>query len=102
MGKWSFKKANRLPRGAVRFRLKTNARIFATGAINADGSFTLLSIVNRERASGAMAGVYRAEYVPPVGFDQQESYSPRLVNEEYTVVPGDNEFTLTLQRRSRK
>lgn len=96
-GKVVFQHGQPVIAGTVRFDSETNAKVVATGAIEKDGSFTLSSFINRQRAPGAILGVHRATVIPPIDKHQMTLYSNSLTNAQYTVVPGQNEFTLTIE-----
>lgn len=99
-GKVVFRQGQPAAAGTVRFDSEADSRIVATGAIQPDGSFTLFSFINRQRAPGAIAGVHRATVISPLDERQSPLYSAKLVNDKYTVAPGQNEFTLTIEQRA--
>lgn len=75
-------------------------RIMARGAIGPDGRFTLAS---QRPEDGAFAGTYRVRVLPPVVIDgpPPKGLDPRFQSFDtsglsFQVVPGRNEFTITL------
>ena len=100
-GKVVLKDGSPLPGGAIELRSTADPALGALGKVEADGSFTLHTIVDRQKLPGAAEGKYRVTVIPGGGDQTQgRTFLPITLQEEVVVRPrDDNHFTLTLPSR---
>jgi hypothetical protein len=89
--------------GLVQFKPQGSAAITTSGAIGADGSFTLSSFIEEQKVAGATEGPHTVTILPPQGQDQGaargQSVQPIDLRETFTVkAEGENNFTITLPK----
>jgi len=83
--------------GTVQFEAQADGAPSAVAEVGKDGRFTLYTLFNGSKLSGAVAGRYHVLVIPPFGADQ--AVLPVTLPDDYTVkAEGGNEFTLTIPR----
>ncbi len=97
-GRVQLKNGEPAPGGLVSFQSQDNPLVTATGAIAADGTFTLSSFIDSVRRPGAVAGPHRVQITPPFS-DHGMPYGSTVLPDFLVVKPGDNEFTLTVNEK---
>jgi len=93
-GRVQFKDGKPATAGLVRFQSQADTMVSASGAIAADGTFTIISFTDSDRRPGAVPGPHRVIIMPPAL--DESSFSATTLPDLLTVKPGDNEFTLTV------
>lgn len=86
--------------GMIEFRSKSQP-IIAIGEIQADGSFTLNTLNDREKLSGAIEGDCVVALIPPQPADRANRKGsvpmPITLPETYAIKPQQNDFAITLK-----
>lgn len=95
-GKVQFKSGKPVTNGIVCFQSREDTLISATGAISAEGTFTLSSFTDGDRKPGALPGRHRVIITPPNQGPGVSGFLATTLPEPLIVKPGDNEFTLTV------
>jgi hypothetical protein len=101
-GKAAFQEEGRpMTAGMVQFESTTDPNLNGRGDLEADGTFTLSTIVGDRKVGGLAAGTYRAWVFPPQG--AEHASRPIVARGLFKVeAGGPNEFTLTLPGRSKR
>jgi len=94
-GRVQFKSGKPVTSGLVCFQSQADTTVSASGAIAADGTFTITSFRDKDRRAGAVPGPHRVIIMPPPSHEETAFPTTTLPN-LLTVNPGDNEFTLTV------
>jgi hypothetical protein len=80
----------------VRFQSLLDSQLITTAEIQLDGTFILSTVSKDQRVKGAPAGQFRVTIVPPAGGLQ--SVDPVVLRAPYTVIPGENDFRIEIDR----
>jgi len=94
-GKVVLENGQPLRSGMVMFQSAADPSVTTTGVIQSDGSFSLTTLRDGQRADGAVAGQHRVTVIPPQ--DETQSAMVTVFREPYTVEAGDNDFTLVIE-----
>jgi hypothetical protein len=88
--------------GVVQFVPKNNLDVTTSGEIQADGSFTLSTVAENKKVTGATEGPHTVTVLPPVQSQKSEQGSAPpaiLIPEAYTVKSdGENNFTINIPK----
>jgi hypothetical protein len=100
-GKVVYADGTPLAGGLVQFQPEGHDELKTTGVTGADGSFSLSTTRDNERADGAIEGPHKVIILPPLAQDQHAPKGlppqPVQLRETFTVKPdGPNTFTLTV------
>jgi hypothetical protein len=76
--------------GTIEFVSAVDGKTDAVGKLQADGTFSLITVVGKEMVSGAVEGAHKVTFLP--GSQEQV---PVYFKETCKVVPGANHFKLT-------
>jgi hypothetical protein len=80
--------------GSVQFRMKAQPEIRVAGLIQDNGTFTLQTILDREKTAGAPEGEYEVSVIPPLE-GEHKGVPPISVPGTFTVAPGgENKFRI--------
>src|SRR5438309_364253 len=83
--------------GSVQFLSKEHPEVRVAGLIQPDGTFTLQTIVDREKAPGAPAGEYSVSVIPPLE-GEHKGVPPISVPWTFTVTAGgENTFKIEVE-----
>ena len=83
--------------GVVQFQPEKDAGASILADVGKDGTFSLYTLFDGKKTTGAVAGSYRILAIPPLGADQ--AVHPVQLPDLYTVQSdGGNDFTLTIPR----
>lgn len=97
-GKVINKRGKAWPGGTITFQLDKDPTVNATGEIGKDGSFSLTThYVSRNSGAskpGAPVGQYTVTVEPAYGEELPTSIKGSSVSQKFTVVAGDNNFTV--------
>jgi hypothetical protein len=84
--------------GAVQLTpLAENASFSVSGDINADGTFSLSTIMDSQRKSGVPEGEYRVTIIKPIPKDQRTA-PPVVLPEPFRVEAKDNALPIDLAK----
>ncbi len=88
--------------GLVQFKPQGKPDVTTSGAIGADGTFTLNSFIDNRKVDGATEGPHTVTVLPPQGdrgAGRSLSIQPIDLPDTFTIKPdGDNTFTITLPK----
>lgn len=98
-GEVVFKGGEPLKGGLVEFQPPEGPSLLLTqGEIQADGRFSLWTLVNDRKVPGALPGRHRVKVHPPQG-DDQSMEEVKVLQAEYTVEPSErNHFQIVIER----
>jgi hypothetical protein len=88
--------------GSIQFRSTADPDLRVTGKIKEDGTFTLETMKDRERAAGAPEGEYKVSIMQPLEGDhpalegKHKGVPPIELSAPYTVKAEKNEFKIVL------
>ena len=97
-GKVAYKNGDVLTEGSVQFVSVTDPKIVATGNIK-DGSFTLATLLDRERVPGVVEGEHLIRILLPQGADQAPPTPLRLSMTKCKVEAKANDFVIEIEKR---
>lgn len=100
-GKVVYRDGSPMPGGVIEFRSTKDPTVTTLGQIQADGTFTLISISDKQNSSGALEGPHTVTITPKLAGDQtaQPILEPITLPRPYTVKAEDqNDFTITIDR----
>jgi hypothetical protein len=88
----------------ITFQLASDKTVVAEGVIQKDGTFTLTTKMFGKTKPGAAEGEHNVFVVegPPPGEALSPVYVPIIVSKTFKVVPGNNEFTVEVEKITRK
>jgi hypothetical protein len=96
-GKVVFRQGGHLTGGSILFVSQDNPSVSASSKIGEDGTFELRSFIAGDEAPGAIAGSHRVTIIPPcIG---NEFSMPSIPEQTVSVSPGENNFTITIDKR---
>jgi hypothetical protein len=99
-GTVSYHKGGVVQGGVVRFQSLTDSGVTVTGIISNDGTFSLDTICENKRVSGAPLGTYRVTVAP--GKDNSQLTRPITLSKTCVVAAQENEFHLRIEPPSRR
>jgi hypothetical protein len=94
-GKVVFKGGQPVTDGRIQFQSTTDPQMKGLGDIDKDGSFSLTTYVEAKTASGAPAGTYH------VVVELERPTRVVALPSAYTVEPGENDFTIVIEKPGR-
>ncbi len=98
-GSVAFKDGRPLPGGAVQFKSLTDPSLTVAGNVKQDGTFTLLTLRDKEKVPGAPEGSYTVTVLPPIGEDHRPLMPPVELPRPYQVeAKEDNRFDIRIDR----
>jgi hypothetical protein len=96
-GTVAWKSGQPLKGGSIQFRSEANPDLRVVGKIQDDGSFTLETILERQKVTGAPDGEYEVSVIPPLE-GEHKGVPPISVPGRFKVVPGgENSFTIQIE-----
>jgi hypothetical protein len=96
-GKIVYTDGKPLAGGLIQFEPDKDAGASIYGEVGPDGTFSLYTLFDGQKVSGAVEGKYSVLVVPPIAASQ--AVQPVTLPDRYTVQPHDgNEFTITIPR----
>jgi hypothetical protein len=97
VGRVVFKNGEPLTGGAVEFQSLADSSLTTRAEIQWNGTFSVFTLVNNKKVPGAIEGQHRVSVVPPMPQNQViELLEP--VRPIVTVEPGDNDFTIEVEK----
>jgi hypothetical protein len=96
-GSVAWKNGQPLKGGSIQFRSEATPDLRVVGKIQDDGSFTLETILERQKVTGAPEGEYEVSVIPPLE-GEHKGVPPITVPGRFKVVPGgENRFTIQIE-----
>ncbi|HTU21645.1 MAG TPA: hypothetical protein VMG10_26650 [Gemmataceae bacterium] len=94
-GSVAYKGGSRLDGGSLHFQSLRDPTLTVAGEIKPDGTFSLHTLVDKEKLSGATEGEYRVTVVPPLPADHTIAVvQPVVLGKTYQVEAKENQLTI--------
>jgi hypothetical protein len=89
--------------GSICFRSLADTSLIATGDIKEDGTFTLHTLIDKNKLAGTAEGKYQVTVLPPLPANHQSTVRPITLAQAYQVEPKENQFQIEVlsARRTR-
>jgi hypothetical protein len=84
--------------GSIFFRSVTDSSFAASGDIDKDGKFVVMTVKDNEKVRGLPEGEYRVTVQPPIPPDQRAVQAIDLP-QTFKVEPKDNQFAIEVEPR---
>jgi hypothetical protein len=80
--------------GSIRFHSLRDAAVVSGGDIKEDGTFSLHTLVDKDKVAGTAEGAYRVTVLPPLPADHKTVVRPVTLVRTFQVEAKENQFTI--------